>query len=158
MRTHVFNSLEYILKSGIASSHHNSIFNHLRNCQPDFSSGYTICLSFKLVVWFIIMKFWKFFTYTGHKSFIRSMLCKYFLLFIFLTVSFQKQNFLFLNFELSLLYGHCPKSLASHIPLVFWLFQAGRWTLLRLGGKQKFSIISLLKIEDRFLWSRPPHM
>lgn len=59
--------------------------------------------------WFIIIKIWKFFTYTRHKSFIRYVLCKYFLLLIFLTVSFQKQNFLFLNFKLSLLYGHCPK-------------------------------------------------
>ena len=35
-------SFKYILRSGVAGSHDNSMFNHLRNCQTAFKSACTI--------------------------------------------------------------------------------------------------------------------
>ena len=52
---HVFNSFEYIPRSGTAASYGNSILNFLRNCQTSFpssvyeGSNFSIILSILLV-------------------------------------------------------------------------------------------------------------
>lgn len=53
------------------------------------------------VIWFLIMELWEFFTYSGYKSCIQYMFCRYFLLvlvylFILFTVSLKHR---FLNFD-----------------------------------------------------------